>query len=91
MLASWFFGMSARRRSPITSAQRSLLPASIAAEGSKLESHVTAFGLKTNQWVYVSVKGLASEKSEARVPLYKPELVPIGMARWTSASPSRLL
>ena len=88
LLVLWHVGTSSladNERPEITAT------ASIAAEGSKLESHVTAFGLKTNQWVYVSVKGLASEKSEAGSLSTKPELVPIGMARWTSASPSRLL
>jgi hypothetical protein len=50
--------------------------ASIAADGSKLEGQVTAFGLKTKQWVYVSVKGLPSATSEAGVPLYKTRAGP---------------
>ena len=70
LLVLWHVGTSSladNERPEITAT------ASIAAEGSKLESHVTAFGLKTNQWVYVSVKGLASEKSEAGVLSTKPE------------------
>ena len=81
MLASWFFGMSARRRSPITSAQRSCYRIDRDTEGSKLESHVTAFGLKTNQWVCEREGVLRVRNPEAGVLSAKPELVPIGMAK----------
>jgi hypothetical protein len=50
--------------------------ASLAADGSKLEGHVTAFGVKAKQWIYVSVVGLASAKVEEGVPLYKTRAGP---------------
>ncbi len=38
--------------------------ASVAGDGSKLEGHVTALGVKSSQWVYVSVNGIQASTSE---------------------------
>jgi hypothetical protein len=50
--------------------------ASMTADGSKLEGHVSAFGVKTKQWIYVSAKGLANAQTEDGVSLYKTRAGP---------------
>jgi hypothetical protein len=51
--------------------------ASMSADGSKLQGHVSAFGIKTKQWVYVSANGLVNaQQTEPGIPLYKTRAGP---------------